>query len=203
MIETLLIGSGNRHKAIELARMLEGLPWVVKCLADFPKVPEPVEDGDTFQANAVKKALYYGQGFNVCCVADDSGLVVDALRGAPGVLSARYAGEGASDADNNRKLLRELDDVPMSQRTARFVCCAAFADRSGHIHIETGTVEGHIAMEPRGRHGFGYDPLFIPVGGTLTFGEMESAAKDAISHRGRAFKRLHDYLMRRACPAGR
>lgn len=198
MPETLLIGTANRHKAEELARILEGLPWLVKCLADYPNMPEPVEDGDTFQANAVKKALYYGKGFSVCSVADDSGLMVEALGGAPGVFSARYAGEGRSYIDNNAKLLRELAHVPVGQRCARFVCCAAFADCAGNVHIETGSVEGRIALECRGRQGFGYDPLFIPLGSELTFAEMDPAAKDAISHRGRAFQRIHDFLSKHA-----
>ena len=190
----LLIGTANRHKTAELAEILEGLPWAVKCLADFPPMPEPVEDGDTFEANAIKKAVYYGRQFGVCCVADDSGLVVDALGGAPGVYSARYAGEGCTYADNNVKLLTELASYPEGQRSARFLCCAAFANRSSRTHIETGIIEGRIVFEPRGNKGFGYDPLFVPRGYDQTFAEMDAEQKHTISHRGRAFQRLRAYL---------
>lgn len=194
MSEVLLIGTANRNKVAELAHILEGLPWDVKSLDAFPTVPEPQEDGDTFEANAIKKAVYYGRLFEVCCVADDSGLVVDALGGAPGVLSARYAGPECSYADNNAKLLRELAGIPESQRSARFVCCAAFAHRSGRTQVETGVVEGRIIEEPRGAGGFGYDPLFVPRGHDLTFAEMDPVQKNAISHRARAFQRLRAYL---------
>lgn len=194
MSEILLIGTGNRDKAAELAEILQGLPWEVKSLADVPPVPEPVEDGDTFEANALTKAVYYSRRFDVCCVADDSGLAVDALGGAPGVYSARYAGEGCSYADNNVKLLSALGAVPEEKRSARFICCAAFAHRSGRTHTETGAVEGRIVAEPRGNMGFGYDPLFVPRGYDLTFAEMSADQKHGISHRGQAFKRLRKYL---------
>lgn len=194
MPETLLLGTGNPHKVAELVEILRGLPWDVKSLADFPKVPEPAEDGDTFEANAIKKAVYYSRQFDVCCVADDSGLSVDALNGKPGVLSARYAGDQCNYADNNAKLLQELAHISDGHRSARFVCCAAFAHRSGRTHTETGVVEGRILTEQRGTQGFGYDPLFIPRGHDLTFAEMDSDQKNAISHRARAFRRLRIYL---------
>ena len=192
--QPLLIGSGNRDKAAELAHILEGLPWTIHSLRDYPEVEEPIEDGATFEENALKKARYYGQQFGVACVADDSGLVVDALDGAPGVYSARYAGEGCTYADNNAKLLNALRDTPESERTARFVCCAALVLPDGRSHIELGTVEGRIAAEYRGANGFGYDPVFIPQGHDVTFGEMDPADKHAISHRGRAFRNLRAYL---------
>ncbi len=192
--ESLLLGTGNRDKAAEVAEWLKGLPWVVKSLADFPTAPEPVEDGDTFEANALKKALYYAERFNVLCVADDSGLVVDALDGAPGVYSARYAGEACSYADNNAKLLRALEGTAESQRTARFMCCAAIAPPGQEPHVELGTIEGRIGLSCRGANGFGYDPLFIPEGSDRTFAEMSRAEKQAISHRGRAFLKVRAYL---------
>jgi len=192
--EPLVIGSGNRAKAAELAELLEGLPWVVKSLADFPEVPAPIEDGDTFEANAVKKAAYFSNRLNICCVADDSGLMVDALGGAPGIHSARYAGPACNDADNRAKLLAALDGVPEAERTARFVCCAAFAAPGQPMHVETGTVEGRIASECRGRLGFGYDPLFVPEGFDKTFGEMDPVQKHLISHRGRALRKLRAYM---------
>jgi XTP/dITP diphosphohydrolase len=195
MAETLLIGSGNRDKARELASLLEGLPWDVKCLKDFPSVEEPVEDGDTFEANALLKARFYGAHFGVACVADDSGLSVDALAGAPGVYSARYAGEQCSYSDNNQKLLSALAETPWHDRSAHFCCCAAFLSRGGNSqHVVSGTVDGHIAVHPAGERGFGYDPLFVPEGEERTFAEMAPEEKHAISHRGRAFAQIRRYL---------
>lgn len=190
----LLIGSGNRDKRRELAELLSGSGWTVKSLADFPEVEEPVEDGDTFAANATLKANYYGARFGVACVADDSGLEVDALCGAPGVYSARYAGEDCTYDDNNRKLIDALREAPASERGARFVCCAAFTDGEGGVHIEEGDVRGQIAEAPRGTQGFGYDPVFVPEGESRTFAEMTAAEKNALSHRGRAFARMADFL---------
>lgn len=195
MSRVLVIGSGNRDKARELAELLKGLPWDVKSLKDFPPVEEPEETGATFEENALLKARYYSQALGgVVCVADDSGLAVDALDGAPGIYSARYAGENCTYADNNNKLLDALDAYAWHERTARFVCCAAFHDPAGVEHVELGTVEGHIAMEPFGDNGFGYDPVFVPKGQDCTFGEMTPAEKHAISHRGRAFAQLRAWL---------
>ena len=193
MAQTLVIGSGNRDKARELAELLAGLPWNVKCLGDFEPIPEPVEDGETFEANALLKARYYGERLGLPCVADDSGLEVDALDGAPGVYSARYAGEGCTYADNNRKLLAALDGAPLEGRGARFVCCAAFV-APGVEHVELGYCEGRIAFEARGANGFGYDPVFVPAGDTRTFSEMTVAEKQALSHRGQAFRKIRRYL---------
>ena len=198
MPEPLLIGSGNRGKAAELAELLRGLPWDVKSLGDFPEAPDCVEDGDTFEANATKKAAYYSACFNVACVADDSGLVVDVLGGAPGMMSARYAGEGATDAARCAKLLGALRTIPANERTARFVCCAAFVKPGAVAHIEMGVVEGTIGFECRGSGGFGYDPLFIPNGFTLSFGELDPVRKHAVSHRGQALRKLCAYLESRA-----
>ena len=199
MSDTLLIGTGNAGKEAELALLLEGLPWAVRGLAEFPSVAAPAEDGDTFEANAVSKARYFLECFGVACVADDSGLEVEALGGAPGVYSARYSGEHATDITNNAKLLAALDGRPDSERGARFVCCIAFA-RPGHeVHVEIGTVEGRVAFAPRGPRGFGYDPLFIPEGHARTFAEMTPAEKLAISHRGRALRKLRRYLESLPC----
>lgn len=194
MREPLLIGTHNPDKARELAELLDGLPWDVKTLADFPPVPVPREDGQSFEENAVAKATYYTHCLGVWSVADDSGLVVDALSGGPGVESAHYAGEGCSYADNNRKLLAALQRVCEQDRTARFVCCAALASPDGTVHVETGSVEGRIALDCRGRNGFGYDPLFVPEGYDQTFGELPPPVKRAISHRARAFRKLRAYL---------
>lgn len=195
---TLLVGTGNKGKAAEIAHALEGLPWRVVSLKDYPSVPEPVEDGDSFEVNAVKKAKYYAEQFGVTALADDSGLVVDALDGAPGIYSARYSGPDATDEKNNRKLLEALAHVEPAQRTARFVCCVAFVQPDRETHIERGTVEGHIGHEPKGSGGFGYDPLFTPDGFQKTFGEMSAEDKLAISHRGRALNKLREYLEQQA-----
>lgn len=194
MADVLLIGSGNADKARELATLMEGLPWEIQSLNDYPPVEEPVEDGETFEANALLKARYYCGVFGVACVADDSGLEVDVLQGAPGVYSARYAGHACSYDDNNRKLLAALEGSPWHERTARFRCCAALALPGGDTHVEFGTVEGHIAIACEGANGFGYDPLFVPEGGDRTFGEMAPDAKHAVSHRGRAFLKMRVYL---------
>jgi len=190
----LLVGTGNKGKAAEIAHALEGLPWDIKTLADFPRVPEPVEDGDSFEANAIKKAAYYAQCFNVACLADDSGLMVDALNGEPGIYSARYSGDNATDASNNEKLLHALAGVEAPDRTARFVCCIAMVKPGTEPHIEKGIVEGTIGSEPRGQMGFGYDPLFFPDGFQTTFGEMTASEKLGISHRGRALEKLRAHL---------
>ena len=189
----LLIGSGNRDKARELAELLDGLPWEVLCLADVDGIEEPEETGATFQANALLKARYYSTAFGMASVADDSGLEVDFLGGAPGVYSARYAGEGCTYADNNRKLLTALEGVPPVRRTARFVCCAAFVG-AGIEHTELGACEGCVIDAPRGEKGFGYDPLFIPAGHTRTFAEMTIPEKQVLSHRGKAFRQIRRFL---------
>lgn len=195
MADVLLIGSGNVDKARELAVLMEGLPWEVRSLKDYPATEAPEETGDTFEANALLKARYYSDVFGVACVADDSGLEVDALDGAPGVYSARYAGDHCSYDDNNNKLLDALDGVPWHERTARFRCCAALVLPGGtETHVEFGAVEGRIAIAAAGSNGFGYDPLFVPDGGDRTFGEIPPQAKHAISHRGRAFARMRAYL---------
>jgi XTP/dITP diphosphohydrolase len=194
LVKPLLIGTGNRDKARELAELLEGLPWTAQTLADYPSVPAPEEDGQTFEANALLKARYYSQQFAVPCVADDSGLMVDSLGGAPGVLSARYAGEECDYDKNNEKLLGELSERMWHERAARFVCCAAFAAPDGRTHVETGTCAGHIAAECFGQKGFGYDPIFVPEGYDLTFGEMSPLEKHALSHRGEAFRKIRKFL---------
>ena len=194
MSRPLVMATSNRHKVVELTQLLHGLSWQVQSLKDYSPVEAPDEDGTTFEANAIKKARYYAQTLGVPCVADDSGIVVDALNGAPGVYSARYAGEECDDAQNNAKLLAELGALPAPQRTARFACCAAYADPEGRVHTKTGFVEGRIAFALSGANGFGYDPLFVPDGHNRSFAEFSLSEKQEISHRGRAFRKLRDYL---------
>lgn len=194
MGDVLLVGSRNRKKAAELSALLQGLRWEVCGLHNYPSMPEPEETGTTFEENAVLKAHYYSEAFGVACLADDSGLVVDALGGAPGVYSARYAGPEATDSANNAKLLQALEDYLWHERTARFVCHAAFCQPGQPVHLECGTVEGHISMEPFGTGGFGYDPLFVPEGFDRTFGEMDAPEKHGLSHRGQAMGKFRAYL---------
>lgn len=194
MTRTLLIGTGNLHKVEELVVLLKGLPWTVKSLKDFDPVPEPDETGSTFEANALLKAQYYSDRFDVACVADDSGLCVDALDGAPGVYSARFAGPGCSYADNNDKLMRLMRPVEWFDRTARFVCCAALAGPGITSFVAKGVVEGHISVEPFGKNGFGYDPVFVPEGFEETYAEMSAEQKNTMSHRARAFDLMKAHI---------
>lgn len=194
MPKALLIGTANPDKKRELIELLAGLDWQVSSLADLPPVDAPEETGDTFEENALLKARFYAAHYAMPCVADDSGLEVDALDGAPGVYSARYAGENCTYDDNNEKLLDALAQAVWHERTARFVCCAAFVSPDGGEHVERGTVEGHIATDCYGDNGFGYDPLFVPTGHEKTFAEMTAAQKHALSHRGQAFGKMKAYL---------
>lgn len=190
----LLIATGNTHKFGEIAAFLEGVPWKLLSLRDFSPVEAPEEDGDSFEANAMIKATAYCTHHGVACVADDSGLAVDALDGAPGIYSARYAGPRCTDADNNDRVLRELAGVTDERRSARFVCCAAFVTPDGAKHLERGVVEGRIAHAISGVHGFGYDPMFIPNGYDRSFGELEPGIKASISHRAQAFNKMRAFL---------
>jgi XTP/dITP diphosphohydrolase len=161
-------------------------------------VPSPVEDGATFEANALIKARVCAEATGLPAIADDSGLEVDALGGAPGVHSARYAGAGGDDAANNAKLVTALAGTPDEQRTARFVCAAVVVTPDGRQAVVRGTMEGRIARAARGEHGFGYDPYFVSdgAGDGRTNGELAPAEKDAISHRGAAFRALRPEVER-------
>ncbi|GEM00433.1 non-canonical purine NTP pyrophosphatase [Cellulomonas terrae] len=158
--------------------------------------PEPVEDGVTFTENALIKARALAAFTGLPAVADDSGLSVDVLGGAPGIFSARWAGTHGDDAANLALLLAQLADIAEPHRTARFVCAAALVTPDGFEHVETGTLEGVLATEPRGTGGFGYDPILVPVGETRTCAELSPEEKNAISHRGTAFRALVPTLVR-------
>ena len=187
----LVLGTRNRHKVVELRELLTPHGIALQCLADFPAAAEVVEDGDTFQANAIKKAVEQAQLLHAWVLAEDSGLVVDALGGRPGVLSARYAGPACDDEANNDRLLLELADVPLERRTAHYVCHAALADPNGAVRAEAvGTCHGRIRLTRHGTGGFGYDPLFEVVEYHQTFGQLGPAVKAAISHRARAMRQI-------------
>lgn len=190
----LLLASGNAKKRAELERCLTGGPYQLRTLADYPDVPEAPEDGATFAENARAKALWYAARTGALCLADDSGLVVDALDGAPGVYSARYAGVHGDDAANNARLLRELEGVPAERRTARFRCAIALAE-AGEIRFEAaGETEGRILDALHGTGGFGYDPLFFSSDLQCSFAEATAAEKDRVGHRGRALAQLRAFL---------
>lgn len=188
----LVLASLNRAKATEIARILseEGLAYEVVSLGDFPGVTLPPETGATFAENALAKAKHVAATTGRPAVADDSGLEIDALGGEPGVRSARYAGDDATDEQRYRKVLGFLGDIPDERRRARFRCAAAYAAPDGQTLVAEGTCEGRIAQQPAGTGGFGYDPIFLPEGETRTMAQLTPAEKDGISHRGRAFRAL-------------
>ena len=191
----IVLATRNRKKVEEMKRIFAGHEITFTTLDAYPGCPEVEEDGKTFQANAKKKALATARYTGCPALADDSGLEVKALAGAPGVFSARYAGEQADDNKNVKKILREMRTViNKKERRARFVCCIVFALPDGKIRTFTGYVSGMIAEKPKGSNGFGYDPVFYPMGHDRTFAEMADFEKDALSHRGRAMKKLYTYL---------
>lgn len=188
----LLVATRNEGKMREIRELLKEFDVEIKSLLDYADMPEIVEDGATFYDNAVKKAAEIARHTGRIVMGEDSGLEVDALDGRPGVYSARYAGEGASDEDNNRKLLEELKGVPLTQRSARYRSFVALASPEDLITVVDGVCEGLIAEAPRGRNGFGYDPLFVVPPYGRTFGEMEPALKARMSHRAKALEKFKD-----------
>ncbi|MFA6433668.1 MAG: RdgB/HAM1 family non-canonical purine NTP pyrophosphatase [Elusimicrobiales bacterium] len=192
----VVLATRNRHKLGELLALIPGLELEFRTLADFPGAPEVVEDGKTLEENAVKKAGSAALFCGLWALADDTGLEVDALGGAPGVYSARYAGPGRSYADNNLKLLAELDGVPPGRRTARFSCVMALASPGGPVTTVEGRLEGVIALAAFGANGFGYDPLFVAAGQEKTLAELAPEEKNALSHRAAAVRKMEPYLRR-------
>jgi XTP/dITP diphosphohydrolase len=192
----LVLGTANRKKGIELAELFAPIGLNVRTLADFPNAIQVEESGATFAENGDLKASRQAAHLRHWVLADDSGLVVDALGGAPGVISARFSGPHATDEGNNRLLLQKLGDLPIEQRTARFVCCMALADPSGAVRARSeGVCRGRILFEPRGRQGFGYDPLFEVVEYHRTFAELGIAVKSCLSHRARAARAILPHLI--------
>ena len=192
----IVLATRNKKKVEEIRRITAGLPITVLSLDDHPGCPETVEDQDTFEGNAAKKALDVARCTGKPALADDSGLAVDALGGRPGVLSARYApdAESGNDPRNYRKLLADVASIPDGKRNARFICCIALAFPEGSVNTFFGSAEGKIGRSPRGDKGFGYDPVFIPEGHDRTFAEMTAVEKDALSHRGKALDKLAEFL---------
>lgn len=187
----LVLGTHNRKKGEELERLLAPYGFQLKTLADFPEAVEVVEDGDSFAANARKKAIEQSRHLGHWLIGEDSGLEVDALDGAPGIYSARYTGEDANDKSNNQYLLEQLANTPLAQRTANYTCHITLADPSGNVHAECeARCYGRIAAEPRGSSGFGYDPLFEVVEYHRTFGELGETVKSVLSHRSRAIGQI-------------
>lgn len=185
----LLLATGNEHKIREIKSIfkVDGLDFAT--VADFPGLPEVVEDRDSFEGNAIKKAVTLSAASGLPAMADDSGLEVDALDGAPGIYSARYAGGHGDDRANNSKLLSVLGDG--GDRSARFRCVIALARDPDNVDTVAGVCEGHIARAPAGDNGFGYDPVFIPAGYDLTFAQLDPAVKNSISHRSQALRRAY------------
>jgi XTP/dITP diphosphohydrolase len=190
---TLVLATRNAHKVREIGQILGG-GFSLRSLADFEGAPEVPEEGMTFETNAVQKATAVARALGLPAMADDSGLEVDALDGAPGVRSARFAGERATDEENNAKLLGLMAGLPEERRSARFRCVIAVAWPDGRVRTAEGVCEGRIAKAPRGAGGFGYDPLFVPEGHGQTFAELGEEVKNRISHRARALRRAKEMI---------
>jgi XTP/dITP diphosphohydrolase len=196
-MSVLVVGTRNPKKREEILDILHDLPIEVRDLTSWPDAPEVVEDGTTFEANARKKASELARHLNQWVLGEDSGLVVPALGGRPGVYSARYAGKQGDDEANNRKLLAELAPLPDDRRAAYYVCTAALADPAGDVQfVVEGRCHGIIIKELRGNGGFGYDPLFLIPEYHETFGELSARAKHALSHRARALDQLRPMIRR-------
>ncbi len=197
-MKNVIIASNNAHKVAEIETALDFEGWRFQTLREAGIDSDPVEDADSFEGNARIKALAAREACGGACavLADDSGLEVDALGGAPGVYSSRYAGRDGDDEANNEKLFRELADVPDDKRTARFVCTLVFIDVDGSEIIARGTIEGRIGYELAGSNGFGYDPLFIPdcFGGRVTLAQVDQDKKNSVSHRGNALRLLREKI---------
>lgn len=194
----VIIATNNAHKVSEIKTALDFPGWTFETLKEAGIVSDPEENADSFEGNArIKAQAVKALVPDAAVLADDSGLVVDYLNGAPGVYSSRYAGEDGNDAANNAKLLRELAGVADDQRTARFVCTLVFISPEGEETVSVGTVEGRIGYKELGEEGFGYDPLFFPdaFGGERTFAEVSQEEKNSQSHRGNALKGLRNHFM--------
>jgi len=193
-VRRILFASRNEGKIREAQAILGSSNVKLVSIRDFPDMPEVVEDGKNFFENALKKAKTLSEFIGLPTIADDSGLEVDCLDGRPGVYSARYAGPDASDGDNIERLLEEMKGVQPEDRTAAFKCLLVLYETDGSFQYFEGVFEGSIAEAPSGTGGFGYDPVFIPAGANKTVAELDPETKNSISHRGRAFEKLKEYL---------
>jgi XTP/dITP diphosphohydrolase len=193
-MKRLVVATKNANKPHELKRYLRSVRADVVSLKDFQDVPRIVENGHTFKQNAAKKAVVVSRFVRGLAIADDSGLCVKALKDAPGVRSSRFAGPSKSDRANNAKVLELLEKVPLKKRQARFVCAVAIADNGHVIKLLEADCKGLIAFETKGRHGFGYDPLFLIPKYGKTFGQLGLKAKDRMSHRSKALKKARTFL---------
>ena len=190
----LVVATGNRKKLKEIQTILSGELSRVRCLADFPKIPEPSEDGKTFAENAVSKAKYYAKELGRTVLAEDSGLEVKALNGKPGVYSARFAGPKKRDADNIAAVLNLMKKVPMQKRQASFTSAACVATPEGKTFLFEGRKNGLISLKIEGKNGFGYDPIFFLPELKKTFAELSPQKKNALSHRRIALEKVRDFL---------
>lgn len=191
-MKKLVIATKNAGKAREVAQILADLPYQIVSLTDYPDAPDVEETGSTFVDNAILKATAYARFTGELTLADDSGLEVDALDGAPGVFSSRFA---STDSERNSKLLDLMKNIPDEKRTARFRCAIAIAEPDGNVKTCEGAVEGVIAHEPKGTHGFGYDPVFYVPEMAKHFAELTADEKNAISHRGKALEAAKNLLL--------
>ena len=189
-MQELVVATKNKKKFTEIKELLKDTSLKIKSLLDFPNAPRIKETGKTFKENAVKKALVIACYTGSLTLGEDSGLQVKALGGRPGVYSSRFSGAKKDDVLNNKKVLRLMGRLPLTKRKARYVCSVALADKNGVIAIKEGTCYGKIDFAPKGTNGFGYDPIFIVRGFKKTFGQLSSATKHRLSHRGRALKKI-------------
>jgi XTP/dITP diphosphohydrolase len=192
----IIVATKNKGKIREIRKALKGLGLKIYSLNDFLDVPEIEEDGESFTENALKKARFYSKYFGKVTLADDSGLKVDALKGLPGIYSARYAGEGASDRKNNQKLLGEMEVIQVSKRGASFKCVMAMVFQDGKEAVVEGSCRGRIGFREVGKKGFGYDPLFILPQYAKTMAQLTLGEKNRVSHRGKALKKLRKIIVR-------
>ncbi|MDD5258600.1 MAG: XTP/dITP diphosphatase [bacterium] len=192
----LVLATKNRDKIKEIKHLLRGIEVKVLSIKDYPDLPEVREDGDTLRDNAIKKAVTIAKYTGKWALADDTGLAVASLDGAPGVYSARFAGPGCKYIDNNKKLLQLLGDLPLNKRKAQFKCVIALAEPGGKVHTVSGLINGYIGTEIKGRHGFGYDPVFMVPEYGKTFAQLGLKTKNQISHRSKALEKIKKVIQR-------
>jgi XTP/dITP diphosphohydrolase len=195
-MEQLIVASHNMGKIREIKKIVSTLNFQVISLYETGNIPKITEDQDTFEKNAIKKARIIENIFKKPVLADDSGLMVDVLNGAPGVYSARFGGPGLTDQQRYEKLLKEMEPYPKAERHAKFVCSIAFINSDKKLEIFNGELIGTIAKKPLGKNGFGYDPIFIPIGYDKTMAELSDETKNIISHRAKALKKFMQYILK-------